>query len=169
MLTWHYRSRDERLIAFSNEHIYDRTLTTFPGADADQVLRHVPAPWSASADTNSPEPEVNTGRRADLRARTQRPNESLGVITMGIKHANRIEEAVRQRLRNDPQLAARFARFFDEDQEERFFVKTSSGSRVMNGTPSSCRSAMARIQTGPLSTVSGRCSTKAENGGLTWP
>ena len=31
MLLWHYRSRDERLIAFSNAHIYDRTLTTFPG------------------------------------------------------------------------------------------------------------------------------------------
>src|SRR6476646_5254611 len=26
MLQWHYRSRDERLIAFSNAHIYDRQL-----------------------------------------------------------------------------------------------------------------------------------------------
>jgi hypothetical protein len=123
MLTWHYRSRDERLIAFSNEHIYDRTLTTFPGADADHVLRHVLAPWSASADTNSPEPEVSKVVELIFEHAHQRPNESLGVITMGIKHASRIEEAVRQRLRSDPQLAARFARFFDEDQEERFFVK----------------------------------------------
>jgi very-short-patch-repair endonuclease len=123
MLTWHYRSRDERLIAFSNEHVYDRTLTTFPGANADQVLRHVPAPWSGSADTNSPEPEVSKVVELILEHARQRPNESLGVITMGIKHASRIEEAVRQRLRSDPQLAARFARFFDEDQEERFFVK----------------------------------------------
>src|SRR6185503_7351836 len=30
-LTWHYRSRDERLIAFANEHVYDGLLTTFPG------------------------------------------------------------------------------------------------------------------------------------------
>jgi superfamily I DNA and/or RNA helicase len=123
MLTWHYRSRDERLIAFSNVHIYDRMLTTFPGADADQVLRYVPAPWSASADTNSPELEVSKVVELILDHARRRPNESLGVITMGIKHANRIEEAVRQRLRNEPQLAARFARFFDEDREERFFVK----------------------------------------------
>ena len=29
-LTWHYRSRDETLIAFSNEHYYDNTLSSFP-------------------------------------------------------------------------------------------------------------------------------------------
>jgi hypothetical protein len=28
-LLWHYRSRDERLIAFSNAHIYDRSLGGF--------------------------------------------------------------------------------------------------------------------------------------------
>jgi hypothetical protein len=28
VLQWHYRSRDEPLIAFSNAHIYDRMLTT---------------------------------------------------------------------------------------------------------------------------------------------
>lgn len=123
MLTWHYRSRDERLIAFSNEHIYDRMLTTFPGADVDQILRYFPAPWSANADTNSPEPEVSKVVELIFEHARQRPNESLGVITMGIKHANRIEEAVRQRLRNEPQLAASFARFFDEEKEERFFVK----------------------------------------------
>src|SRR5680860_907289 len=35
MLTWHYRSEDERLIAFSNHHIYDGLLTTFPGIAGD--------------------------------------------------------------------------------------------------------------------------------------
>lgn len=123
MLTWHYRSRDERLIAFSNEHIYDKTLTTFPGADVDQVLRFVEAPWRAGADTNSPEPEVSKAVELIFEHARQRPHESLGVITMGIKHANRIEEAVRQKLRNDPQLAASSAGFFDEDKEEGFFVK----------------------------------------------
>ncbi|MQW77824.1 DUF4011 domain-containing protein [Nocardioides sp. dk4132] len=29
-LTWHYRSRDEALIAFSNEHYYDSKLSSFP-------------------------------------------------------------------------------------------------------------------------------------------
>jgi len=32
LLEWHYRSRDERLIAFSNSHYYDNRLQTFPAA-----------------------------------------------------------------------------------------------------------------------------------------
>ena len=37
-LNWHYRSRDERLIAFSNAQpqLYDWSLTTFPGAETAQ-------------------------------------------------------------------------------------------------------------------------------------
>src|SRR5262249_60672259 len=40
-LAWHYRSRDERLVAFSNAHIYGGALTTFPGVARDDCLRHV--------------------------------------------------------------------------------------------------------------------------------
>ncbi|WP_223838571.1 hypothetical protein [Saccharopolyspora pogona] len=31
-LRWHYRSADERLIAFSNKEIYNNDLVTFPGS-----------------------------------------------------------------------------------------------------------------------------------------
>lgn len=31
-LKWHYRSKNEELIAFSNKHFYDNSLTTFPSA-----------------------------------------------------------------------------------------------------------------------------------------
>jgi very-short-patch-repair endonuclease len=58
-----------------------------------------------------------------LRHARERPAESLGVITMGIKHRDRIEERLRDRLRQDPELAEELAGFFDERREERFFVK----------------------------------------------
>jgi len=122
-LTWHYRSRDERLIAFSNAHIYDQTLVTFPGADGGSVLTYVPAPWRPGAGTNSPGPEVDAVVDLILRHARERPGESLGVITMGIKHRDRIEERLRDRLRQDPELAAELAGFFDERRDERFFVK----------------------------------------------
>ncbi|MEW6709007.1 MAG: AAA domain-containing protein [Candidatus Riflebacteria bacterium] len=32
-LSWHYRSKDERLISFSNQKFYEGNLVTFPGAD----------------------------------------------------------------------------------------------------------------------------------------
>jgi very-short-patch-repair endonuclease len=125
MLTWHYRSRDERLISFSNQHIYDGILTTFPGAsaDGDQVLRYVPAPYQQGAGTNSPAPEVRTVVDLILEHARECPEKSLGVITMGMAHSNRVEEQLRQRLRNDPELAAELGDFFDEEREERFFVK----------------------------------------------
>jgi very-short-patch-repair endonuclease len=57
-------------------------------------------------------------RQVLLHAKT-RPNESLGVITMGIKHANRIQAALDRALDLRPDLSD----FFALDREERFFVK----------------------------------------------
>jgi very-short-patch-repair endonuclease len=123
MLCWHYRSRDERLIAFSNAHIYDRMLTTFPGIGGSQILQFVPVQADPAADTNSPAPEVAAVVDLIIEHARQRPGESLGVITMGIRHRDRIEEALRERLRSDRQLEGELAEFFDENREERFFVK----------------------------------------------
>lgn len=123
MLMWHYRSRDERLIAFSNSHIYDRMLTTFPGVGGSAVLRFEPVEWDPSADTNSPTPEVNRVVDVILEHAKTLPDESLGVIAMGIKHANRIEECLRERLHENPELEVELGEFFDESREERFFVK----------------------------------------------
>jgi very-short-patch-repair endonuclease len=114
-LTWHYRSRDERLVAFSNARIYDGALTTFPGVFRDDCLRHV-----VVAQDRSPGQEVSVTAEVDKvvelileHART-RPDESLGVIALGIKHAERIDEALRAALTEDPKVPGE-----DEtDQEE---------------------------------------------------
>ena len=123
MLLWHYRSRDERLIAFSNAHIYDRQLVTFPGVGGEPPLRYELAPWDPSADTNSPTPEVDLVVDLVIEHARTRPQESLGVIAMGIKHSTRIEECLRQRLRETEGLEEELSEFFAEDREERFFVK----------------------------------------------
>jgi hypothetical protein len=47
----------------------------------------------------------------------ERPEESLGVIAMGIKHANRIDESLRVALKERPDLEP----FFAEDREEPYF------------------------------------------------
>ena len=38
-LSWHYRSLDERLIAFANAEVYEGSLVTFPGTGTDPVVR----------------------------------------------------------------------------------------------------------------------------------
>jgi very-short-patch-repair endonuclease/DNA polymerase III delta prime subunit len=123
VLQWHYRSRDERLIAFSNAHIYDHMLTTFAGVGGHSVLSYVPVTWQPGDEPNSPTSEVNTAVDEVLDHARRRPDESLGVIAMGIKHAQRIEACLRQRLSEDPLLAEELEEFFDESRDERFFVK----------------------------------------------
>jgi hypothetical protein len=42
---------------------------------------------------------------------------------MGIRHSNRIEDSLRQTLRETPGLEEELGDFFAEDKEERFFIK----------------------------------------------
>ncbi len=119
-LEWHYRSLDERLIAFSNRHIYSSSLVTFPGVGGPPSVSHVLVPWRAvdgEEDSSSAEVEAVVGRVLEHAA--ARPGETLGVITMGIKHRDRIQHALDQALGGRRDLEA----FFDERRPERFFVK----------------------------------------------
>jgi very-short-patch-repair endonuclease len=151
-LTWHYRSRDERLVAFSNARIYGGALTTFPGVLRDDCLRHVVVDQgSGSGQESSVTAEVARVVELILEHARTRPFETLGVIALGIRHAERIDDALRAALADaavadaavaDAGLAdSGFARpdsgrldsgrgvasgieaFFAEDRPEPFFVK----------------------------------------------
>ncbi len=107
-LTWHYRSQDERLIAYSNQEIYHGSLTTFPGANSDMCLSWelVPHRMGVATKKGSNSDEVLQVVDLMIGHARDRPGETLGVIAMGINHANRIEEVMRQRLgeERDPDL-----------------------------------------------------------------
>lgn len=120
-LDWHYRSRDERLIAFSNHRIYGGRLVTFPGAGLLGAINHVLVPFvpGEGGQEGSASPEVRRVVELVLEHARTRPIESLGVITMGIEHANRIEMALSRERQALPELDE----FFAQDKLERFFVK----------------------------------------------
>src|SRR4051794_19998151 len=123
-LSWHYRSRDERLIAFANQSMYDGRLTTFPGTSLGSAVTFEPVDGQAVVQPGVDTIETTDGEVARVvelvleHARTRR-TESLGVIALGIKHADRLEEAITGALRTAPDVAA----FFDDSRDERFFVK----------------------------------------------
>jgi very-short-patch-repair endonuclease len=120
-LAWHYRSRDERLVAFSNTHIYGGALTTFPGVFRDDCLRHVVvAQGREPGQETSVTAEVDKVVKLILEHARTRPNESLGVISLGIRHAERIDTALRAVLAEHAELEGFFA---DDDCAEPFFVK----------------------------------------------
>ncbi len=120
-LDWHYRSRDESLISFSNHHIYKDRLVTFPGPGGSPVIQHalVDQPPGLDGQEESSSTEVNKVVDLILEHADTKPQESLGVIAMGIRHADRVQRAIDQALVNRPELA----HFFDANAEERFFVK----------------------------------------------
>ena len=123
MLKWHYRSRDGRLIAFSNNHIYDKSLTIFPGTIQESPLtfHQLDLPPITGTSTISHPTEVENVVDLILDHARQHSNESLGVITFGLRHADNIEEGLRRRLsdENDQSLVE----FFSENRSEPFFVK----------------------------------------------
>jgi hypothetical protein len=123
-LRWHYRSKHEALIAFSNHHFYDDTLITFPSAIAEHEalgvkMVHVP---DGVYDRG--------GRRDNLREAEvvadlvfehfqKYPHKTLGVVTFSIAQMDAVEEAVERRGRQQPE----FEHLFKEDRLEGFFVK----------------------------------------------
>lgn len=123
LLQWHYRSRDDRLIAFSNATIYGDGLTTFPGTAVKAPLVHHLVPFRPLSQRSAISHPDEVQRVVDLAIEhaRQRPEQSLGVITFGIQHADNIEETLRSRLRSlaEPSLED----FFSEEARERFFVK----------------------------------------------
>ena len=122
MLSWHYRSQDERLIAFSNQNIYHGGLTTFPGANSDHCLRHELIEFrGATTEQGSNSDEVARAVELMIEHAHERPDETLGVIAMGSNHANRIEEVLRHRLAEEDD--SELEEFFNEANEERAFVK----------------------------------------------
>ena len=120
-LDWHYRSRDETLISFSNHYIYNDRLVTFPGPGGSLAIQHVlvQQPLGSDGQEESSSAEVNKVVELILEHAEKRPRESLGVIAMGIRHADRVQRAIDQALLHRPELG----QFFDANAEERFFVK----------------------------------------------
>lgn len=120
-LDWHYRSRDEALINFSNQHIYQGRLITFPGPGGPPVITHELVQQELGADGQEESCAAEVRRTVELVVRhaSEHPDLTLGVITMGIKHMNRIQAALDRELERNPGIAT----YFDPSARERFFVK----------------------------------------------
>ena len=121
-LKWHYRSRFEQLIAFSNKHFYDNDLVTFPSAKADAPeigvdYHYVDGVFDRVTKTNRVEAE----RVVELVFENleKYPERSLGVVAFSISQQDLIEKLISRRRRSDPSMEA----FFKSDRAEPFFVK----------------------------------------------
>jgi very-short-patch-repair endonuclease len=118
-LDWHYRSRHESLIAFSNHHYYKNRLNTFPSAMAfggGRGVRLHPVDGiydKGGSRTNKAEALAVV---ADLVARLRSPdadNQTYGVVTFSQAQQKLVEDLLDRAQRDYPEI-------------ERFFAKTSA-------------------------------------------
>ena len=107
-LLWHYRSRHESLIAFSNSQFYDNKLYTFPSVNDREShvhLVHVDGVFERGGKrTNRAEAEAVV---AELKRRCHDPacsERSVGVVTFNISQQNLIDDLLTEACKDDAQL-----------------------------------------------------------------
>ncbi|MCD8119285.1 MAG: DUF4011 domain-containing protein [Lachnospiraceae bacterium] len=122
-LLWHYRSKDESLIAFSNREIYGNHLTTFPNCrkEADKGLEYfyVRNGYYEGGGKNCNVEEAKRCVELVEEHIRRHPDRSLGIIAFSEKQQGVISNAVQEWRLKNPQ----YEDFFQEDREEPFFVK----------------------------------------------
>ena len=123
-LKWHYRSKHEGLIAFSNQRFYDGAMITFPAAKADTDSLGVKLVYVSDGvyDRGGKRDNPKEAERvADLVFEhfTNYPKKTLGVVTFSIAQMNAVQEAIERRLETKPE----FDKFFKEDRIDGFFIK----------------------------------------------
>ncbi len=124
LLMWHYRSKHENLIAFSNFNFYMNRLNTFPSITAKDDYAGVEHVYVEGGvyDRGKSRRNVDEARKvADLvfeHFRTH-PDKTLGVVAFSEAQMLAINDELERKRREDTSLEP----FFNEDLEENFFVR----------------------------------------------
>ena len=107
-LLWHYRSRHESLIAFSNSQFYENKLFTFPSVnDRESKVRlvHVDGVFDrGKTRTNKAEAEAVV---EEIKRRCKDPElskQSIGIVTFNISQQHLIDDLLTEACTQDPEL-----------------------------------------------------------------
>ncbi|MEH2009652.1 DEAD/DEAH box helicase [Nostoc sp.] len=131
MLKWHYRSRDERLIAFSNCHFYGNELVTFPNPvqnpDLGVWFKHVPDGLYDRGKRTDNQREAEVVAHLALEHFQRFPKQSLGIIAFSEKQADAIREQIEILGKEYPNLET-----FCKNNSPQFFLKALENVQRVN-------------------------------------
>ncbi len=121
-LTWHYRSKHESLIAFSNSQYYGGKLLTFPSVD-DQArkvsLRVIEGVYQRSgARVNLPEAQAVVAEVLRRLADPILSKRSIGIVSFSKVQQDKIEDLLTDELAHHPELET-----LAYDSPEPIFIK----------------------------------------------
>jgi len=127
-LRWHYRSEDERLIAFSNAQFYDGELIVFPtptnnGNDTGVFHHYIENSFSQKGRKGGVVNRQEAANVAEaIRKHFKRYNDlSLGVATFNVNQSELIQDELDRLCREDKWLEDRIKRW--DDTPDSFFIK----------------------------------------------
>jgi very-short-patch-repair endonuclease len=121
-LNWHYRSKDESLIAFSNRHFYNSRLALFPSPiiNGEQIgVDFVYCDNGVWESKNGNKPEAEKVALLVFQHIKNHSEQSLGIIAFGKSQEYAIEEAL-NKLRD---IHPEYEDFFSDLKPEPFFIK----------------------------------------------
>lgn len=125
MLSWHYRSRDESLIAYSNYHFYENRLFTFPNANTNNSktgLQYIYLPNGVYKKGAGARHNLIEARKVAQLVRehlAESPELSLGIVAFSVSQRKAIEAELEMLRRENSDLNA----MFSEDAAEPIFIK----------------------------------------------
>ncbi|MCM0707732.1 DUF4011 domain-containing protein [Faecalicatena sp. BF-R-105] len=123
-LRWHYRSRNEHLIAFSNQEIYQNDLVTFPSIkekedDGGVEFVYVEEGYYEPTPKNYNILEAKRCVELVVEHIEKHPDRSLGIIAFSEKQQQAIAREIQLFREKNP----KYEDFFMEGKEEEFFIK----------------------------------------------
>ncbi|CAN5836325.1 DUF4011 domain-containing protein [soil metagenome] len=122
-LRWHYRSRHESLIAFSNWSFYESNLVVYPSPHKESHefgIKFIKVPRGRFVEQRNIE-EAEVVVKAVEHHLIHSPNESLGVVTMNLKQKEQIERMLEDRSKENAPL--RDALDKNSANDEPLFIK----------------------------------------------
>lgn len=105
-LRWHYRSKHESLIAFSNKHFYDDNLILFPSPfkfSSDFGIKNHPVPRGRFVTGRNVE-EAQEVVKSIANHLLNHPEESIGIVAMNVQQRDEIEKQLEQFIKDNPSL-----------------------------------------------------------------
>jgi very-short-patch-repair endonuclease len=112
-LQWHYRSRHEGLIAFSNQQYYENDLLTFPSPETalgGVKFKHLPEARydKGKSRTNRIEAEALVKELVTRLRDSEAPRRSYGVVTFSLAQQQLIENLLDEERRKYPGIEIHF-------------------------------------------------------------
>ena len=109
-LLWHYRSRHESLIAFSNSQFYENKLFTFPSVndrESKVQIVYVDGVFDrGKTRTNKAEAEAVVAEIKRRFGDSQLSKQSVGIVTFNISQQHLIDDLLTEACTQDPELEA---------------------------------------------------------------